>query len=63
MVEVNKMLRELRKSAKENNIPIMSDKGIEYLKIRLAKTLLIGIFTKPCTCDSNKYINNITREH
>ena len=31
MVETNKMLRELRKSAKEDGIPIMSDKGIDYL--------------------------------
>jgi predicted O-methyltransferase YrrM len=38
MVEnANKMLRELRRTAKEDGIPIMSDKGIEYLTSFIVK--------------------------
>lgn len=33
----NKMIRELRKTARENGIPIMSDKGIEYLTSFIVK--------------------------
>lgn len=37
MVEKNKLLRELKKDAKQNGIPIMSDKGINYLTTFILK--------------------------
>ena len=37
MVEANKLLRELKKNAKEDGIPIMSDKGIDYLTTFILK--------------------------
>ena len=37
MVEANKLLRELKKKAKEDGIPIMSDKGIDYLTTFILK--------------------------
>ena len=37
MVDTNEMIRELRRVAKEENIPIMSDKGIDFLTTFILK--------------------------
>lgn len=37
MVEKNKLLRELKKDARQNGVPIMSDKGIDYLTTFILK--------------------------
>ena len=43
MVDANKLLRELKKQAKEDGIPIMSDKGIDYLTTFILKNKINSV--------------------